>query len=195
MPWSIPKRVIAIVLALIGIAYPVLAYYGLTHFSARYLLWVLLALILARAALFWASARIGPAIIALVIAAIIGVIGYYAQLSALRLYPVLISLALAAIFAATLKYPPAMIERFARLRHPDLDAYGVAYTRALTKVWVAFFVCNAAIATTTVVWGTLKQWTIYNGIVSYVLIGILFIGEWPVRHWLRQRYDNRKQGE
>ncbi len=195
MPWSIPKRIIAIALALIGFAYPVLAYYGLTHFSARYVLWILLALILARAALFLASSRLGAASVALSIAVVIGVTGYYAELHALRVYPVLISLVLAGIFAATLKYPPAMIERFARLRHPDLDAYGVAYTRALTKVWVAFFIGNATLAAATVIWGTLEQWTIYNGIVSYVLIGILFIGEWPVRHWLRQRYENRKPGE
>jgi len=195
MPWSIPKRVIAGVLALIGIAYPVLAYYGLTHFSARYLLGGLLVLIVARAALFLASARIVPALVTLAIAAVIAVIGYYAQMQALRLYPVFISLALAGVFGATLKYPPTMIERFARLRHPDLDDYGIAYTRALTRVWVVFFIANAGISTATVLWGTLEQWTIYNGIVSYGLIGILFIGEWPVRHWLRQRYENRKQGK
>jgi len=195
MPWSIPKRVFAGLLALIGLGYPVLAYYGLTRFSARYLLWGLLGLIMARAVLFLVSARIAAAIVTLAIAALIAVIGYYAQMQALRLYPVFISLALAGVFGATLKYPPPMIERFARLRHPDLDDYGIAYTRCLTRVWVGFFVANAAISTATVLWGTLEQWTIYNGIVSYGLIGILFIGEWPVRHWLRRRHENRKQGQ
>ncbi|AUG53593.1 hypothetical protein [Thalassospira marina] len=195
MPWSTPKRIIAVILALVGAAYPVLAYYGLTHFSARFLLGMLLVLIMARAALFLASRRVGAALMALAIAVIIAAVGYYAQLSALRLYPVLVSLVLAGVFAATLMYPPTMIERFARLRHPDLDAYGIAYTRKLTCLWVAFFIGNAMIAAVTVLWGTLEQWTLYNGVISYVLIGILFIGEWPVRYWLRQRHENRKQGE
>ncbi len=192
MPWSIPKRVLAILLAMIGAAYPILAYYGITHFSSQIVLGVLLVLIIARAVLFLISKQITAALVTLGIAAVIAAISYQAHMQALRMYPVFMNLVLAGMFALTLKYPPSMIERFARLRHPDLDDYGIAYTRKLTCVWVAFLVCNAGIAAATALWGTLEEWTLYNGLISYVLTGILFVGEWPVRHWLRQRHENRK---
>ncbi|OKH88381.1 hypothetical protein [Thalassospira sp. TSL5-1] len=191
MPWSTPKRILAILIAVIGAAYPVLAYYGLSHFSARIVLGVLLVLIVARAVLFLVSKKIGAALVTLAIAAIITGISYQTHMQALRMYPVFINLVLAGVFALSLKYPPSMIERFARLRHPDLDDYGVAYTRKLTCVWVAFLLCSAGISTATALWGTLEEWTLYNGFISYVLTGILFVGEWPVRHWLRRRHENR----
>ncbi|RCK51677.1 hypothetical protein TH25_08285 [Thalassospira profundimaris] len=194
MPWSTPKRILAILLAIIGAAYPVLAYYGLSHFSTRIVLGVLLVLLVARAVLFLVSRKIAAALVTLAVAAIITGISYQTHMQALRMYPVLINLVLAGVFALSLKYPPPVIERFARLRHPDLDDYGIAYTRKLTGVWVAFFVCSAGIATATALWGTLEEWTLYNGFISYVLTGIFFIGEWPVRRWLRRRHENRISG-
>lgn len=48
-------------------------------------------------------------------------------------------------------------------------------------VWCGFFVVNAAIALYTVVFAPMKIWVIYNGFISYVLMGILFLGEFVLR--------------
>ena len=32
-----------------------------------------------------------------------------------------------------------------------------------------------------VLYGSLELWTLYNGLISYILIGILFLGEFIVR--------------
>ena len=80
------------------------------------------------------------------------------------------------IFTLTLYKPPSMIERFARLVEPDLPESGVQWTRKVTMVWCVFFSLNATIALATVFAPT-QFWVIYNGCVSYVLMGLLFLGE------------------
>ena len=68
-----------------------------------------------------------------------------------------ISLAVATIFAASLRFPPTVIERIARLTEPDLPPEGVIYTRKVTVVWVAFLLVNAAISLWTALCGSLEQ--------------------------------------
>lgn len=105
----------------------------------------------------------------------------------LKLYPVLMSVGALGIFAFTLAYPPSMIERFARLHQPDLPKSGIRWTRNVTKVWCGFFLINALIALATVLWANQEVWAIYNGFISYVLMGILLLGEWL----LRKRYQTK----
>ena len=91
------------------------------------------------------------------------------------IYPVLMSFGTMLSFLYTLIKPPSMIERIARLNNTDLDVDGVIYTRNLTKVWVAFCGINTLISLATVIAGNVKIWFFYNGILSYVLMGILII--------------------
>ena len=121
-------------------------------------------------------------------AAVAGVAGVLlvSPLNAPLVYPVFINLALASIFAASLMFPPSIVERIARLSDPDLPARAVRYTRHVTMVWVAFLVCNAAISLATAVWGTLAQWTLWNGLLSYLAMGLLFAVEYAVRRKVRR---------
>jgi uncharacterized membrane protein len=193
MPWSVIKRVLVGLLALAGVCYPVLVYFGLAAFSPRILLTTLVILVLVRALLFLLTRKVAPALIALAIALVLSAVGWVAEPLAIRLYPVAVSLTMALVFAMTLVRPPPMIERFARLREPNLDAFGQRYTRTLTKVWIGFFLANATIAGWTVTHGSLEQWTLYNGFLSYLLTGILFFGEWPIRRIIRHRAEARKE--
>jgi len=100
---------------------------------------------------------------------------------ALRFYPVLINLGLLLWFASSLRFPPTVIERFARLQHPDLPVEGVRYTRTVTKVWCLFFLFNGLMALISAVWGSFELWALYNGIISYVLMG----GMMAIEYWIR----------
>ena len=102
-------------------------------------------------------------------------------------YPVLMSLGVAALFGYTLFSPPSLIERFARLREPDLPPDGVSYCRKVTVVWVVFAVFNGAVAGATALWGSLELWSLWTGLISYLLMGLLFAGELAVRTRLRNR--------
>ena len=98
----------------------------------------------------------------------------------LKLYPVLISVSLLAVFAFSLKFPPSVIERFARIKNRDLPQHAVAYCRKVTLVWCCFFALNASIALYTISL-SVRAWMLYNGFISYVLIGLLMAGEFGFR--------------
>lgn len=99
----------------------------------------------------------------------------------LKLYPIAVSLSFLLLFSWSLKVPPSMIERFARLQTPELPPEAIAYTRKVTQVWCGFFVLNASISGWTLYYGTDAQWALYNGGISYLLMGLLFGIEWLVR--------------
>ncbi|RQR52224.1 hypothetical protein DIE19_28435 [Burkholderia sp. Bp9126] len=96
----------------------------------------------------------------------------------LRLYPACVSAGLLAAFGATLVRGPSMIERFARVRHPDPGPAIVRYTRRVTQVWCAFFILNGAFSVYTTLCWSRAAWSLYNGAIAYALIGALLAGEW-----------------
>ena len=106
----------------------------------------------------------------------------------LKLYPVLVSAVALAVFGYTLFSPPSMVERIARLREPDLPPRIVDYTRRVTQVWCGFFMINGAIALSTALWASPAVWLVYNGVISYLLMGLLFGGEFITRVYFKRRH-------
>jgi uncharacterized membrane protein len=106
----------------------------------------------------------------------------------LKLYPVLVNGALFAMFAYSLAVPPTVIERVARVREPDLPSEAIAYMRCVTQVWCAFFVINGCAALLTALYASSTLWWFYNGFVAYLLIGLLFAGEYCVRRRFKRRF-------
>ncbi|CNK08184.1 COG4648 family protein [Yersinia aldovae] len=99
----------------------------------------------------------------------------------LLFYPVVVNLLLLTLFTYSLFCPPAIIERLARLTEPELSPHAVAYTRKVTQVWCGFFAVNGTIALATCLYGNMHLWVLYNGGVSYLLIGSLMGLEWIIR--------------
>ena len=102
---------------------------------------------------------------------------------ALRLAPVFVNLGLLYVFARTLRGGPTIVERLALLRQPALSAAQVRHCRTTTEVWCAFFAANVAICTALAWFAELWIWTLYTGVISYVLAALLFGVEWLVRSW------------
>ncbi len=180
------RRLLAVLTILSVVCYPFLVYWGLLHLEPRHLGGLLLLLVLLRISTLphftWERIRaLLPTLgtVSLVTALVVAT----NERLMLLLYPVLLNLALCLSFAWTLKQGPSMIERFARLQEHDLDERGQRYCRKVTVIWCVFFVLNASIAMSLVWKGTLAQWTLYNGVISYILIGSLMAGEWLYRKW------------
>mgnify|MGYP003988786837 FL=1 len=91
------------------------------------------------------------------------------------------------LFFVSLLHPPTIVERFARIQNPNLPEAAVRYTRKVTIVWCVFFVCNGCAALYTALFSSLETWTLYNGAISYALMGILFAGEYLIRRRLQHR--------
>jgi uncharacterized membrane protein len=174
----------SLLLGLLTLAYPALIYFGARHFQARWLAVLLAALALARAFAspdkFWRVA----AAAALVLAGM-SVVGN--ALMPLQLYPVLVNVVLLVVFAASLQWPPSMIEKLARLQHAELPPAAVLYTRRVTQVWCGFFIVNGAIALWTVLYASAATWAFYNGFLAYLLMACLFAGEYCLRRRLQAR--------
>ncbi|GGD53146.1 hypothetical protein [Pseudoxanthomonas indica] len=172
----------------LSLAYPLVVYLALGRFEPRWLALLLLALALLRAIAtrqaVWLVAAAGAAVLALMAT-------IFNQALPLKLYPALVNAVMLAVFAASLVFPPSVVERIARLTEPDLPAHAVVYTRRVTQVWCAFFIVNGTLALITALWASDRAWAIYNGGIAYVLMGSLFAIEWLVRQRVRaaHRHD------
>lgn len=103
------------------------------------------------------------------------------ELLTLRFYPAIVNAAMLLFFSWSLWSPPSLIERIARIQHPDLPPEAVVYTRRVTQVWCAFFIVNGSIALITALCSSIEVWSLYNGLIAYLLMGLLFVGEYIVR--------------
>ncbi len=177
------RQKLARLVAVLGLFYPILVLLGLRHLSPAWLVGALSAVLVVRLAL--GNRGSGELILGTSVAVAIGLLGIAPEI-AVRVHPVLMSLGFGALFLHSLWHPPVMIERFARLAEPDLPDSARPYLRNVTLAWIAFFLGNAAIAAWTVAYGTLAQWTLYNGFISYLLIGLMFGGEYLIRRQIRR---------
>lgn len=178
------SRLLGLVLVAAGLAYPFAVYFGIEHLSPRVFALLLGALWIAR--LLTAQQRPGGRWMALAALLFCVVLGIAGEPVLLRWYPVLLNSILLCVFLLSLRYGPPLIERLARLREPELPAEAVRYTRVVTQVWAGFFCCNALIAAALTLWAPLAWWTLYNGFIAYLLMGLLFAVEWLVRQRVRR---------
>ena len=175
-------RFIAVGFALV---YPFVVYFGLTVLRPG-----TLALILALALMLRFSAVRSQPLMWLPLV----VLTVYALLAAatdsvlaLRLYPVLVSGLLMVVFGWTLWRPPVMIARVMALRGETVDPQGRQYICWLTLIWSLFFLLNGAVALYTALYSSMAVWALYNGLISYLLIGILIAGELIFRRYYKRR--------
>jgi uncharacterized membrane protein len=113
---------------------------------------------------------------------------WYNALLPLKLYPAMVSAAFLGVFGYSLLAPPSIIERMARGRGPALSPFVVTYTRRVTQVWCAFFLLNGCLALATALWASAALWSLYTGVISYVLMGLLFAAEYMVRRQVKKRH-------
>ncbi|WP_059411563.1 hypothetical protein [Cupriavidus basilensis] len=167
-----------LLLGVLTLCYPVAIYAGLQYWPPRVLALALVALALLRAL---TSRQAGWRWLAVLAAGLAAVVAASNHALPLKLYPVLVNAAMLAVFGWSLRHPPSLVERLARLREPDLPPAGVAYTRRVTQAWCVFFVCNGTAAALTAVLASDRIWALYNGGIAYGLMGAMFAGEWLVR--------------
>lgn len=184
--------IVKILVGALVVLYPLAIYFGLRVFDVKTLGLCLLAVLLLRLYVSKASLSGQLVLVTVVGCLLASAIILTNDALYLQLYPVLMNTVMLVAFLASLRWPPSMIERFARLSEPDLDADGVAYTRRVTMIWSGFFLVNGLVALWTVLEGTLEQWTLYNGLIAYLLMGALMGGEYCVRVWVKRKKGVRR---
>ena len=178
----------------LAILYPFIIFFSLTHFgtSPR-----ILALILVVVAMVYFIANTnnarGKGIKSiqfwgmLTAATILSAVTFITENAGfVKIYPVSINFFLFLSFFVTLFRSPNMIYRFAVMQKKSIKesserAYIEKYCRNVTIVWILFFIINGSIALFTAFFTDHFIWAIYNGFISYILIGLIFIIELIIR--------------
>lgn len=166
-------------------AYPFAIYFGISYFSPRYLALGFGFVFILRFALSIKQRQMLLLSIGGMVISLIGILTN--QEIIIKLYPVLINLSLYLLFFYSLFRPRSMIENLARIRTPNLSQAAINYTRKLTKIWCIFFIINGGIALWTAFCTPVKIWAFYNGFLSYIFIGILFVSEFIYRQYARRK--------
>lgn len=171
------------------IFYPVLMYFGLQWYSPRLIATVLglgaVGNLLYRQPTPYQTRLLFPLIGTLMLCSISVLLN---QSNAILYLPFFISTSLGLSFVYSLLHPPSIVEVFARMMSNDLSEEAVRYCRLVTGVWVVFFVLNATVAGLTACCAALEVWSLYNGFISYCVIGLLFTAELCYRYWRFRRY-------
>ena len=170
---------------LIFLLYPFLIYLGLQEFQPRVLACLLLIAVILRltasrygkkkegemgTSLYWIAAAILVTIFTLVTDSKLG----------LYLYPPLVNLTFFIFFSVSLLHPPTVIERIARRQRPEMSVRAIAYTRKVTQAWCLFFLLNGGISVMSISYSE-EWWVLYNGFITYILIGLMLAGEYLIR--------------
>lgn len=101
-------------------------------------------------------------------------------------YPLVVNIVMLTLFGGSLFSHMPVIERLARWREGELSPAAIRYTRRVTQTWCGFFIINGSISLWTCLYGDIHLWTLWNGLLSYLLMGALFAGEWLVRLRVKQ---------
>ncbi len=173
-------RIWGVLLALLLLLYPLLAYWGLTRWEPRYLGLALVVVYLLRGLIL---ANRWHKRLAISVAAVLVGVGFWLLNSEplLRLVPSFISLCAAAVFGYGLLRPPTLPARMAKRILGTLEPEVESYTTAITWIWLVFFLCNAAVAAITALWMSREVWALYNGLIAYGLVAVLFALEYLYR--------------
>lgn len=134
----------------------------------------------------------------------------------LKLYSVVISATMLFVFGSSLFFKPNIIFRFACLgdksvKGSSFESQVNSYCKKVTVVWCVFFVLNGSVSAFTALHDfgndalNDKIWSVYNGGISYILMGLLFAVEFLVRKMVDKKMiksfsftkfnsDSRKDG-
>lgn len=97
----------------------------------------------------------------------------------LKIYPVIMNCSVLVAFACSLRKKP-LITVFAEKMKVCMTKEKLEYTRKATRAW-AYFMLFLSILSFSTIFMSDFIWMIFNGFISYVLIGCMFCAEWLVR--------------
>ncbi len=181
---SVPSALLRLLSLLAVVCYPFAVWFGLTHWRPETIALAMAAIFLLRLLTF--RHRI-PALEGLAKAlALFGILlclagGLLKSYHLLLFYPVMMNVLMLLMFGTSLLGPASLVEQLARLRQPALPPAAIVYTRRVTQIWCGFFIFNGGVALFTCLHGNMPLWALYNGGISYLLMGLLMGTEWIIR--------------
>ncbi|MCL1075755.1 hypothetical protein [Shewanella dokdonensis] len=178
------RKLAQAVTVILLLGYPLAVYLGLNYLPGNLLAPLLALLLLLR--LLTQQQQLKALALPIFFGLLLAISSFVAkQQHWLLYYPVVMNLCMLGLFGGSLLQGPSMVERLASITEPQLPDAARPYLRKVTWLWCLLFVINGAMATYTALYTSLATWTLYNGFIAYLLIGLLAGSEWLYRHfWL-----------
>jgi uncharacterized membrane protein/3-hydroxymyristoyl/3-hydroxydecanoyl-(acyl carrier protein) dehydratase len=185
MKWAMLVRVMVVIFFLV---YPFIVYFGIKFFPPSFFGLLLSVLLAMRVGVLTRDERL------VLLPVLIVFIGYSIatvvlnNASMLLFYPVMVNFSLFITFANSLRQEESLLLRIVRARGATISEYTPGYLYRLTAVWAGFFVLNGLLS----IWTStlsMAAWTLYNGLLSYGLVGVLIGGELVFRHFYIKRKE------
>lgn len=111
---------------------------------------------------------------------------HFTKLFFVKFYPVCANLTVFLVFFVSLFSKETVIQKFAKAVDGELSENALKYTRNLTYIWAALTFFNFAVSLATVFMSE-EIWALFNGLISYLLIGTLFFVEYIIRIILKKK--------
>ena len=181
-------QIVKALVVLFFIAYPFIVYFGLSYFPPSFFGLVLVVLLAVRFGIIKPEERklMFPILLMFIAYAIVTVILDDTRL--VLYYPALVSLVMCFVFANSLRDDEPLLLRLVKAKGMKTSKHTPQYLFWLTGLWAMFFAFNgiASYWSSTI---SLHAWTLYNGLISYFIIGFLMAVE-----WLYRRHYKKKKG-
>lgn len=189
------KKILLTLCIILGVCYPFAIYAGIKFKLIKYVLPVIAAVFLLRLVLSRKNhSQFKILTFCSLVTAMILCTGamIFNSLKLVLFYPVFVNTLFFVMFFLSLFKGEALITRLAKFSQKDevLPDYAISYTRKVTLVWSVFFVLNSIIALYTAILNDIEIWTLYNGLISYILIGCLMTVEFVIRFIIRKSHDS-----
>lgn len=184
------RAILFALVAAIAAIYPFLIYFGLSQYGIRTLAICLLVVLSLRVLLWQQFSKQEKLALIILITVLCGIAAWLRSEAILRYYPVLMNLAFGSVFLLSLRTDQPLIERIMSLMIKDLPSRAIRYLRGLTLAWGIVLIINAIISFYTACCLSLQQWTIYNGVIAYVVFGLFALGELVYRHFYKKRHPH-----
>lgn len=113
---------------------------------------------------------------------------YLKKIVVLKYYPPIVNFCFFIVFFCSLFDQKTVIQRIAEITDGKLSPEIRKYTRNLTYVWCLFLALNFIVSLITVFMSD-KIWFVYNGFISYILVGSVFVIEYFVRVNFKKKYN------
>jgi len=112
---------------------------------------------------------------------------FFTKIQAVKFYPVLMNFIFFCVFFSSIFAKETVIQKIARFTDGKLDEPVFTYTKNLTYVWIVFLFINFLISLRSLFMSD-EFWALYNGCISYILVGIMFGSELIVRYFFKKRH-------
>lgn len=180
---------ISILISVAMLVYPFLVYYGLNEYGPAAFAVLLFILLLVRVVANGNYRDPSQWLQLIVVSAFCLVVVVIQSEDLLKFYPVLMNVGFSLLFAFSLKSETCLIERFARMSGQDIPEKAIGYLRKLTLVWAILLLVNAMVSAYTACCMSLKEWTIYNGLISYFILGGFVLVEFVFRGFYKKKIE------